>query len=317
MFSVKSDTTSVFNKLVLTDHSGNTCVEILPDNGAILHAFIIDSAKGRLNIIEQYENDNDLRNNFEGLGFKSAKLSPFVCRLNNATYQYLGQKYTVEKFLMNGHAIHGLLYNVVFTVTEKYAGEDCARVKLAHAYRGEDKGYPFRYECIVTYELRKGNHLKITTQLINNDAGTIPVSDGWHPYFTLGEKVDGLLLQMKTKSKVEFNEALLPTGNVLLYTEFTQPKAIGALEMDNSFKCDFSQEQPMCTLTSTVNNIRLEIYPESSYPFLQVYIPPHRNSIAIENLSSAPDAFNNNMGLEFIAMGGEKQFVTNYIAKTF
>jgi galactose mutarotase-like enzyme len=44
-------------------------------------------------------------------------------------------------------------------------------------------------------------------------------------------------------------------------------------------------------------NFRLTIEPDKEYPILQIYIPPHRNSIAIENLSGAPDNFNNKMGL--------------------
>jgi aldose 1-epimerase len=40
-----------------------------------------------------------------------------------------------------------------------------------------------------------------------------------------------------------------------------------------------------------------------NYPYLQVYTPDHRRSIAIENLSSPPDSFNNLMGL--ITLGPE------------
>jgi aldose 1-epimerase len=45
---------------------------------------------------------------------------------------------------------------------------------------------------------------------------------------------------------------------------------------------------------------------------LQIYTPPHRKSIAIENLSSAPDAFNNKIGL--IELGAEEShaFQTRY-----
>lgn len=313
MFSISNDITSVFNKLVLTDQTSNTRVEVLADNGAILHAFIVNTINGPLNIIEQYETENDLKQNFESLGFKSAKLSPFVCRLKNAGYQYLGQQYTIDKFVLNGHALHGLLYNAAFVVDEKYVGEDCARVKLIHAYRGEAKGYPFRYDCVVTYELKKGNHLRIATQIINNDAGTIPISDGWHPYFTLGEKVDNLLLQMKTVAKLEFDDELIPTGNLNPFTDFAVPTKIGATNFDNCFTCNFSSPQPMAVITGNANKISVEIHPEKNYPFLQVYIPPHRNSIAIENLSSAPDALNNNMGLDFIPMGSQMEFVTHYI----
>jgi len=37
------------------------------------------------------------------------------------------------------------------------------------------------------------------------------------------------------------------------------------------------------------------------YNFLQVYTPPHRKSIAIEPMTCAPNAFNNEQGLIILA----------------
>jgi aldose 1-epimerase len=45
---------------------------------------------------------------------------------------------------------------------------------------------------------------------------------------------------------------------------------------------------------------------------LQIYTPEDRKSIAIENLSSAPDAFNNGMGLLVLEPGETKMFTTTY-----
>ena len=58
--------------------------------------------------------------------------------------------------------------------------------------------------------------------------------------------------------------------------------------------------------------IALDIYAEQNYPYLQMYTPPHRNSIAIENLSGTPDCFNNGMGLMELAPGESARFVTRY-----
>ena len=58
--------------------------------------------------------------------------------------------------------------------------------------------------------------------------------------------------------------------------------------------------------------LQLEISPARSYPYLQLYTPPHRQSIAFENLSAAPDAFNNAMGLISLLEGQEKVFETRY-----
>jgi aldose 1-epimerase len=68
----------------------------------------------------------------------------------------------------------------------------------------------------------------------------------------------------------------------------------------------------MLVLRDTQKKMQLEIYPDKSYPYLQIYTPPHRQSIAIENLSAAPDAFNNGMNLQILAAGEQAKFYTTY-----
>jgi aldose 1-epimerase len=68
----------------------------------------------------------------------------------------------------------------------------------------------------------------------------------------------------------------------------------------------------MCVLRNPAKNIEIEIHPEKSYPYLQIYIPPHRKNIAIENLSGAPDAFNNGMGVITLEPGESAIFKTSY-----
>jgi len=69
-------------------------------------------------------------------------------------------------------------------------------------------------------------------------------------------------------------------------------------------------------LSDPAVGLELYIYPDRAYPYLQVYTPPHRKSIAIENLSSAPDAFNNKIGLIELGPEDSQAFQTRYrIAK--
>jgi aldose 1-epimerase len=82
------------------------------------------------------------------------------------------------------------------------------------------------------------------------------------------------------------------------------------ISLDNCFELSFDEPLPHCTLSDTRLGLALYIYPERSYPYLQVYTPEHRKSIAIENLSSAPDAFNNNMGLIELGPEDSQAFTT-------
>ncbi len=71
---------------------------------------------------------------------------------------------------------------------------------------------------------------------------------------------------------------------------------------------------PSCELFNPENRLKISFYPSNNYPYLQIYTPPHRQSIAIENLSAAPDSFNNQMGLTLLAAGDSQTFTVHYRA---
>lgn len=312
MFTVNTITADDFEKVVLEDTDSLTAAEIIPSCGAILHAFTVLHHGKALDIIDGYSNRNDFEKNVTSKGFKSCKLSPFACRINNAAYQFEGKDYTIEKFLLNGSALHGLIYDAEFTVTKTWAQAESAGVTLLYQYTATDKGYPFSYNCEVQYELKKDNALTLTTVITNTSAGNIPIQDGWHPYFGFGGRVDDLQLSFKSSSIVEFNDALIPTGELKAYNEFDQLQTIGNSSFDNCFVLKPGLNEPACVLKDNRQQIQLEIYPDASYPYLQLYTPPHRNSIAIENLSAVPDAFNNSTGLLILHPASTAHFTTTF-----
>ena len=312
MFSLSGKNENGFNKIILIDEVTGTSVEILPEYGAILHSFSIKHHNGVLNIIDNYSSAEDLTAHITSKGFKSCKLSPFVCRLKNGNYSFGEKDHHIEKFYLGSNAIHGLIYDAPFTVIEQIAGSDNATLRLQFEYRANDNGYPFHYDCRVTYTLEKENSLTIITEIINRDKGMIPIADGWHPYFTFGGSINELQLEFQSKNKIEFDEELIPTDNVLPYEIFGSLKDIGNTELDNCFTLNFAECQPLCVLRSKKDDLQLEIYPDKTYPYLQIYTPPHRNSIAIENLSALPDAFNNGKGLLVLQPGQSTSFTTTY-----
>jgi aldose 1-epimerase len=231
--------------------------------------------------------------------------------MNNGQYTWEGNCYNIQKTLAPGNAIHGLLYDTAFTVVAQQAGNQEAAVTLSrHFKQTDDSGYPFAYDCIATFILRANNELELITTIVNRHNGNIPVMDGWHPYFTTGTPANELVLTFASKEIVEFNEKLIPTGKLLPYTEFVAGKSLKGVELDNSFVLDRSKPQPLATIHDPKKNINIAFYPGNNYPILQIYIPPHRNSIAVENLSGAPDAFNNGLGLVQLAAGESRIFDT-------
>lgn len=312
MFTVEANNENGFEKIILRDSISKTFVDIIPSCGAILHSFSVLHNNEYLNVIDHYESKKDFDENVTAKGLKSCKLSPFACRVNTAKYQFGQKEYLLEKFLLDGSALHGLLYDAPFEIVNQYADEASAGVELKYSYAATDRGYPFHYDCIVAYHLKKGNDLTIVTEIINKDKGLIPIQDGWHPYFTLGGKVDELQLEFQSKEKLVFNDALVPTGALTPYQEFGSLQRIGDTSFDNCFTLNFSECQPMCVLRDPTKKLQVEISPDKHYAYLQIYTPPHRNSIAIENLSAAPDAFNNKMGLIILQPGENVIFATTF-----
>ncbi|MBA2249359.1 MAG: aldose 1-epimerase [Chitinophagaceae bacterium] len=315
MFSVQNITEDGFDKVVLKDDTTGTYAEVVPSCACILHAFVVLKNGEKVNVIDSFVSADDFKKNVTGKGFLGCKLSPFVCRINKGKYHFAEKDYQIQKFYLGNNALHGELYDQSFTVTQCGADDQQASVSMKYDYRGSDPGYPFKYDCTVTYRLEKENKLSVITESANRDEGLIPIQDGWHPYFTLGDKIDDLQLEFQSKELVEFDSELIPTGKLTRFEEYGSLKLVSNTFLDNCYTLNFAECQPMCVLRNPLKKIEVEIHPEESYPYLQIYTPPHRNSIALENISSAPDAFNNGMGLKVLSPRETVTFKTAYKIK--
>ncbi len=293
--------------IVLKDTAANADVEIYAFGG-LLNAFSIMVNGQPTNVIDGFSSVADAVENISN-GFKSAKLSPFVCRMDKGEHQFNNQLLKIEKFYLHPHAIHGLIYDAVYKIVSTKANGNKAEVMLEYTYNSLDKGYPFNYATQIIWTLEAQQKLSVTTNVQHNNPHEIPFADGWHPYFKLGATVDGCTLQFNSNTLIEFDGTLVPTGVKLEDARFINGQPLKGIELDNCFELN-STGQPACTLRN--NELELLIEPDASYPYLQVYTPPHRQSIAIENLSAVPDAFNNGMGLLLLKPNEQYSFTTSY-----
>ncbi len=300
--------------ILLEDKEAGTKAEIYVF-GALLNRFLVKQNGEDKNVIYGFQNTTDAQQHITPL-FQGAKLSPFVCRLKEGSYTFGNQKYKIEKYYNGREAIHGLVYDAVFTMADSGASENSAYVTLTFDYNKTDAGFPFFYRLSVTYRLQKNNRLSITTNITNLSNSPIPVADGWHPYFSFGKKVDELYLSMNTLEIVEFDSRLLPTGRFTPYNNFALPLLIEATKFDHCFVLNENHPSPACSIRDEENRIGVKIYAEKNYPFLQVFIPDNRNAIAIENLSSVPDSFNNAIGLIILEPSQSSEFITTFEIET-
>ncbi len=308
-FSVQIDEKDLFPVIRLKDKSNNTEAEIY-SFGALLNAFTVEGKNRKANIIDGFASLADAKKNITKT-FKSAKLSPFVCRMQKGEYNFDGKTYAIDKFYLGSEAIHGLLFDAPFTIKDHGEDGNSAFAQLQYSYDNKEEGYPFLYSVVVTYTLKADNILSLQTRIINNSETDMPLNDGWHPYFQLGETINDLQVQLNTNTMVEFDNNLLPTGKFIPYRKFETPESFGDTFLDNCFVLK-DTSSPACVLKDNKTGIQLSVTSDASYPYLQVYTPPHRKSIAIENLSSVPDSFNNGISLIIVKPGEQYSFVTSY-----
>lgn len=301
-----------FDLVDMEDPRSGTTISLLPAFGAILHAFTVRTADGsHFNIIDNYPSLAALK---AGLAqtFKGPKLSPFPCRIRDGRYRFEGREYRFQHLFGDGNAIHGLLYDRPFSVLEETPADHSAAVTLGYTYKKEDPGYPFEYDCQVKYILQADGVLEVVTTVTNLDQTVIPIADGWHPYFRLGGKTDDWNLQFHADAMVEFDSRLVPTGRLLQYDAFAGSRPIGDSFLDNCFSLKPDLVSAACELHNPATGLSVSFFPDARYPYLQIYTPRSRDAIAVENLSGAPDCFNNKMGLTLLAPGHSQIFTVRY-----
>ncbi len=297
--------------IILTDTATATQAEIFCFGG-LLNSFSIQLNNITINVVDGYANINEAIEQ-KNTWFKSCKLSPFVCRLNNGKYQLNNTPYKISTFYLGNNAMHGIVYDAIYNIETIEANDNNALVVLTYNYLGIDKGYPFSYNIQLIWKLEPENKLSVTSIIINKNEQEIPYCEGWHPYFKLDEPIDNCTLQFDTTEMLEFDKNLIPTGNLIPDKRFINDTTLKNIELDNCFLLS-NINNPKCVLKS--NKIALTITPDNAYSYLQIFIPNHRNSIAIENLSAAPDAFNNKMGLLMLEPNNPYIFSTTYQIKS-
>ena len=143
----------------------------------------------------------------------------------------------------------------------------------------------------------------------------MPYSEGWHPYYSLGEKVDNLKMTLPASRLALLDKADLPTGNFQDDTRFVGGRTIGdefindCFCLGEEFSSGAAQTQAHILLEGTAGT--LDIWQQAGveqYNAIQIYTPPTRASIAIEPMTSEPDALNHHFYLFWVKKGALHEF---------
>lgn len=283
-----------FEKHTLANEQGGALV-MTPQYGACL----LDLRFGGMSVLDGYKTPEEL---VENAWAKSAILLPYPNRLRDGQYTHAGKSYQFDiNNAATQNSLHGFGKNAPMTVKKVKITDEEAMILCTWQHDGTHPAYPFRFTCSIKMILRGGAfEMKMTFQ--NDDTQLIPVGLGWHPYFVMSDRVDDTSLQMPESQLIMIDDRMLPTGEKQAYSAFDTLTKIGDTNLDNGFFITEKDNKASVVLTSERG--RLHYWQEtgvSKWNFLQVFTPPHRQSIAIEPMTCNIDAFNNHDGLVLLA----------------
>jgi aldose 1-epimerase len=256
----------------------------LSSGAAITHLTLFSNGKQRVVISPQ-----------SGYHYESSFLFPFPNRLKNGAFNFEGRAY---QFPLNDfgrpNAIHGFIHDKKFELEEQAQKS----LTLRYSYSGDIDGYPFPFDLRVKYQLEPAE-LKIQVSVTNSGNSVLPYGFGWHPYFNIKEGVDQTKLQLKDVELIEVNTNMVPTGKKVAYKNLEGLSLLKNVSLDTCFQFSNTQPSSMTRLFFADNSL-LEIWQDKNLPFVQVFTPPDRETIAIEPMSCNINALNTGDGLKTI-----------------
>ena len=296
-FKIEERTVDGLDVIHIQNLSGNEVFSILPYFGGAINEITL-SKKGRLHTVHRASTGlKDYVANKLPM-YSGSFMAPFPNRIRNGQYTFQLQKYQLPVNDRDYNcALHGFCYDQSFQVAQ--IDKKNGTVVLEFRFHGIE-GYPFKFSITNTYRLY-ADHIEVYTRIVNDHSQEIPMGFGWHPYLDMNVKIDTLELKIPAKKYLSLDEQFIPNLQTCANT-FSEYRLIGDLFMNDCYEMEAD--------TVFVRDVAsdLEIFLEQKtgkggYNYCMFYTPPSRNALAIEPMTCAPNAFNNDMGLQKLPLG--------------
>jgi len=278
-----------------------TSFSIVPDCGGFLSDLFLPHKNGFCNIVEAPRTYEEWQ---ADTYFKGKWLLPFPNRLKDGKYRFEGKEY---QFPINDHscqnALHGFIGDHKMQLQKVLLTPSYAQITLEYLYDGNLAYYPFPFHLQIDYILME-NQLIVELGVKNSGIQKMPIGFGFHPYFQFASNADELELQLPKCELIEVDKRMIPTGEKTPYTDFEKSTQIGNTFFDNAFKAtSIADYTHKIHLINPKTGLKLTYFQDPIFPYFQIFIPPHRKSVAIESMSCNVDAFNNEEGLIVLEKG--------------
>jgi len=285
-YASRSKDPNASDTCILSNNQGTKAV-IYPHLGGSLQQLLIKGNTIINNLIPTEEGVKHLNSSC------SAILFPFANRMNKGKYEYKGQAYQLDcNETARGHALHGLVYRENWAVDELTATETMAQACLSYPFRG-NTGFPFSFVIKAVYTLTNQG-LQLAIDVENTGQTAFPFSLGWHPYFYSND-LESSMIMVDSTTEIIADKTMIPIKQI--EQTFPNPLLLKGKEFDNAYvlnKTAIGYQTPDY-------QIRIQTAQDTTTQYLQLYIPSHRQSIAIEPMTAPADCYNNHIGFKELA----------------
>jgi aldose 1-epimerase len=231
-------------------------------------------------------------------------LYPWANRLAGFDYEAVGKRVELDRESpliehdQNGLPIHGLLrawrdWEILDDEEERLA----ARLDFG-AHDHLLRFFPFPHELALDVRL-EGARLDITTTVRANQGSGVPVSFGYHPYFTLpGAPREEWQIEVPVAERLMLDEQMIPTG---------AREPVGGLDGplgDRTFDDGYAAVDHARPFAVEGAGRRIEVRFDDRFPFAQVYSPPGAAFICFEPMTAPTNAMRRGEDLPIVAAGG-------------
>jgi len=245
------------------------------------------------------------------VGGRGQLLIPWPNRLADGRYQFNERTHQVAlSEVVQHNAIHGLVRWGAWDVIDASPQS----VRLGHVLWPQP-GYPFTLALEVVYDLSDLG-LRVTVAAENAGQHRAPYGAGQHPYVRAElAKVDASVLRLPADMRLETDERQIPTGRLLTVQgteyDFRSPRSIGSTRLDTGFTGLQRDADGLAwiDLISSDGSRRVAMWLDDGFDYVMAFtgdtLEPavQRQSLALEPMTCAPDAFRNRLGLQVLEPG--------------
>jgi galactose mutarotase-like enzyme len=234
-------------------------------------------------------------------------LHPFANRLSGFTYTAAGQTVRLDpdsplvKQDPNGLPIHGFLgASPYWEVLGAQADESSARLSAELDFAAHPEyleGFPFPHHLRIDTSL-VGSTLTIRTVLTPTGDVPVPLSFGFHPYFTLpGVDRADWRVELPVRKRLVTDDRQIPTGAA--EPAEVEPGPLG----ERTFDDGYTDVTDTARFLLAGGGRRISVELVAGYHYAQVYAPDDDDVVAYEPMTAPTNALVSGQGLELVPPG--------------